>query len=166
MNNTLKNTTAKKNDFISGYQMIGGLIGLAFMFAIFFNVEEINNSYIFILGLGFLFYIFSFIAGLFLFQGKTYALKISLINQILQIFGFSFWGYGFEYVAGVSFDFFIKYTDSLDFTINIGLSNWHILLNNDTGIEQVSINMVALVLAIFIVRLQKQNNVEKSNIGT
>ena len=110
-------------------------------------------------------------SGLFLYQRKTYGLRLSLINQILQIVGFSLGGFGFEYVAGLSFDFFIKYTDGIDITSNVGLSNWHILINNDTGIQEISINIVAMFLAFFILRLRKEYNLESplneiSDIGT
>jgi hypothetical protein len=171
MTKTSKNPIDKKLDFLSGYQMLGGLIGLIFMGYLFFNLDEINLFYILILGLGTLFYLFSFMSGLFLFQRKTYGLKLSFINQLLQIIGFSFLGYGFEYVAGISFDIFIRNTDGLDVTSSFGLSNWHILINNDTGIQDFSINIVAVFLVFFILRLRKEYNTERSkneilNIGT
>ena len=171
MADTSKNNIDKKLDFFSGYQMLGGLVGLAFIAYIFLKLDEINLDYILLLGPGILIYVFSFMSGLFLYQRKTYGLRLSLINQILQIVGFSLGGFGFEYVAGLSFDFFIKYTDGIDITSNVGLSNWHILINNDTGIQEISINIVAIFLAFFILRLRKEYNLESplneiSDIGT
>jgi hypothetical protein len=163
MTKTSKSAFDKKLDFVSGYQIVGGLIGLAFMVYLFFNLSEINLFYILISGLGILLYLFSFMSGLFLFQRKTYGIKLSFINQVLQVVGFSFFGYGFEYVAGISFDIFIRYTDGLDITSNIGLSNWHFLVNNDTGIREISINVVAVFFVFFILRLRKEFIVETSS---
>jgi uncharacterized membrane protein (UPF0136 family) len=142
--------------------MVGGIVGLAWEVYLFINSDEINLSIIFVLVPGILFYLFSFIAGLLLFLRKSYGLKLSLFNQALQVIGFSMMGYGFEYVSGISFDIFIRYTDGLDIESNIGLSNWHILINNDTGIMELSINIVAVVLVIFILRLMKECRLERS----
>lgn len=166
-----KNSNGRKLDFLSIYQMFGGLIGIVFLIYLFFQIDEINVAYIFVLGFGFVLYIFSFAAGLFLFQRKPYGLKFSLLNQLLQIIGFSFWGFGFEYVAGLSFSVFLKYTDSFDFTTTFGLSNWHILINGDSQIREISINLVALFLVFVILKRQKEYNMEKlsneiSNLGT
>jgi uncharacterized membrane protein (UPF0136 family) len=142
--------------------MVGGIVGLAWEVYLFINSDEINLSIIFVLVPGILFYLFSFIAGLLLFLRKSYGLKLSLLNQALQVIGFSMLGYGFEYVSGISFDIFIRYTDGLDIESNIGLSNWHMLINNDTGIMELSINIVAVVLVIFILRLMKECRLERS----
>jgi len=162
MAETSKNPLDKKLDFLSGYQMVGGIIGLIFMVYSFFSLDEINPFYFLLLGAGTLLYVFSFISGLFLFQRRSYGLKSSLINQILQIIGFSFMGYGFEYVAGISFDIFVRYTDGLNISSNVGLSNWHILINNNTGIVEFTINVVAVFLVLFIIGLKKQYNKEIS----
>jgi hypothetical protein len=166
-----KNTTDKKLDFISGYQMLGGLTGIAFIVYMIFNIDEINWAHILTVILGVLLYTFSFISGLFLYQRKKNAIKLSLLNQIFQIIGFSFWGFGFEYVSGLSFDLFIRNTDGIDFSLNFGLSNWHMLINKDTGIQEISINLIALYFLFYISRLRKEYTQEilsdqVSNIGT
>jgi len=168
MTKTFKNPIGKKLDFLSGYQMVGGIIGLIFMTYLFFNLDEVNLLYILILGFGIVFYLFSFMTGLFLFQRKTYGLKLSLINQILQVIGFSFLGYAFEFVAGISFDVFFRFTNGFDVGSNIGLSNWHILINNDAGVQEFSINLVAVFLVLFILKLFKDCKTESSTneIGT
>ena len=170
MTNTSKTNIDKKLDFLSGYQMLGGLIGVAFIAYVFIKSDEITPLLVLILGLGILLYVFSFISGLSLFQKKTYGLKLSLVNQVLQIIGFSAGGFGFEYVAGFSFDFFLSYTDGIDLTSNFGLSNWHILINNDTGVREISFNIVAMALTIYILSLRKIHREESltteiSNIG-
>jgi uncharacterized membrane protein (UPF0136 family) len=162
MKKTSTTPTDTKFNFLSRYQMVGGIVGLAWEVYLFINSDEINLSIIFVLVPGILFYLFSFIAGLLLFLRKSYGLKLSLFNQALQVIGFSMMGYGFEYVSGISFDIFIRYTDGLDIESNIGLSNWHILINNDTGIMELSINIVAVVLVIFILRLMKECRLERS----
>jgi len=151
-----KTPADKKIDFLAAYQSLGGTVGLIFMGYLFFNTDESIEYYLLAVVPGVLFYLFSFMAGLFLFQRKTYALKLSLINQLLQVFGFSFFGYGVEYVAGISFDIFIRYTDGLEITPSLGLSNWHFLFNNDTGIRELSINIVAAFLVFYILKLRKE----------
>lgn len=171
MTDISKNLNGRKLDLLSIYQMFGGIIGIVILIYLLFQLDEINVAYIFVLGIGFTLYIFSFAAGLFLFQRKPYGLKFSLLNQLLQVIGFSFWGFGIEYVAGLSFSVFLKYTDSFDFTTTLGLSNWHILINGDGQIREISINLVALFLVFVILKRKRKDNMEKisneiSNLGT
>lgn len=164
MRNVSKISIDKKLEFLSGYQLLGGLIGLTIIVYAFFTLEDMTLAHILILGSGILCFAYSFICGLFLFQRKIYALKLSLINQVLQIIGFTFWGYGFEYVAGVSFDVLIQDTQDSSFNLNFGLSNWHIRINTDIGINEVSINIIAILLVLFIARLQKEYELENLNM--
>ncbi len=172
MNTQMKeNSIDKKLDFLSGYQMLGGIIGIVFIVFAVFKTEDLNFGNISILALGILFYTFSFIAGLFLYQRKTNGIKLSLLNQLFQVIGFSYLGYGFEYVAGLSIDVFLKNIEGLDISVFFGLSNWHILINNDTGIQEISFNLVAIFLLIYTLTLRKEYTLSNSenqisNIGT
>lgn len=161
----------KEVNFLAGYQIVGGLIGVVLITYMMAPLEEINFYYISIMTFGLLLYVFSFLCGLFVFLRKSFSLKISLINQALQVIGFSLFGYGFEFVAGASFDIFFDYNDGLDITTSLGFCNWHLLLNNDTGVIQVSINIVAIAMIIFILYLRKQYvkmlaNIEANDIGS
>ncbi len=154
----------KEINFLAGYQIVGGLIGVILVIYTFTTLEEANFYYLAIITFGLLLYVFSFLCGVFVFQRKTIGLRISLINQALQVIGFSLFGYGFEFVAGISYDIFIDYNDGLDISTSLGISNWHLLLNNDTGIIQGSINVIAISMVIFIVHLKKRQRKEVASV--
>lgn len=171
MNETSIKAINKEVNFLAGYQIVGGIIGVGLIIYVLTNLEEVSVYYITIMVFGLLLYIFSFLAGIFVFLRKSFSLKISLINQALQVIGFSLFGYGFEFVAGISYDVFFDYNDGLDITTSLGFCNWHFLVNNDTGIMQVSINIIAIAMLFFILYLRKKYrkmlaNIEATNIGS
>lgn len=153
----------KKIDFLSGYQIVGGLIGIFLTLYWFYNADEVKSAFYLLIILQLLMYLFSFTCGVLLFKGNNYAIRLSLINQMLQIVGFSCLGYGFEYVAGASFDVFIGYTDGITCTSGFGLSNWHLLINNDTGIKEISINFIAVSFVWYILKLKSKLKLENSD---
>ena len=156
----MQNISAKYIDSritaLAAYQLIGGVIGLYYLIDLVRSAGHIPPSFVLIIVLGFVCYLFSVFCGGFLFKDRILGARLSLVNQLLQVFSFSLFGYGFEYVAGIStavnMDFAPKYSVSL----NSELSNWYLLLSGDDETRRISFNLVAIFLVLFISRLQKR----------
>lgn len=84
------------------------------------------------------------------------ALKLSLINQILQIIGFAMFGFAFQYAAGAYFTAGLDLTESSNFTFGVGVSKFDFNINNESQRLEVHFNLIALALIIFIEKMRKR----------
>lgn len=155
LQNTSSKTLYNKFDIIAAYQIIGGLVGLVLASLSIYNSSG-NSSILLLIAVGF--YAFSIFCGILLFINREFGLKYSLINQLLQLFNFSFAGYAFEYISGISLSVGIDFSNSFNFNPSIGISTWHILINQDTGIKEANLNLVALLCVFFIQGLKEKIN--------
>ena len=143
------------------YQIIGGLVGLFFMVRIFLSLESVESLLVAFLVAGIALYCFSVYCGVYLFIKKDYGLRVSLLNQFLQLVSFSIAGYAFEYVSGLSITIDIDFTNLFNVGFSGGLSNWHLLFNGDASINFIRLNIFALLLIVFISRLRKKIQIEQ-----
>lgn len=147
------------------YQIAGGIIGLLLLIWYIAHTVTITGIIIlvFILTLGL--YSFSIYCGNQLLKGKiSVGLKLSQINQSLQILNIAILGYAFKYVAGLILSVGIDYTNEFKFILDYSLSEFQFRINKDITIVTVGINLVAVFLVYFIGILQQE--VEKVSLNS
>lgn len=103
-----------------------------------------------------IFYVYSIISGILCLKTSKHALKLSLINQLLQVIGFALMGFAFKYIAGFYFTIGLDLTESINVTFGIGLSKFDFNFNNEYDRLEIDINVVALLLIFWIDLLMKR----------
>lgn len=156
----MQNISAKYIDSritaLAAYQVIGGVIGLYYLIVLLTSAGHIPPLFIAIIAVGFLCYGFSVACGVLLFKDRGLGARLSIINQLLQVCSFSLFGFGFEYVSGISTTVNIDVAPSFNVEFNSGISNWYMLLNGDGEINRIGFNVVTIFLVLFIIRLRKR----------
>ncbi len=138
------------------YQIAGGSIGI--FLVIWALYKDMNLSwltvllYIIILA----FFFFSVFCGFLCADAKPNALKLSFINQLLQVVGFAAFGFAFSYVAGLYVSVGVDLTESFDLSFVAGISKIDLRVNNGSSKMEVGINIVGLLIVIWIDRLMKR----------
>ena len=84
------------------------------------------------------------------------ALKLSLINQWMQVIGFAIMGVAFKYIAGFYLSIGLDLRSSIVPMFGIGVSTIELKLNTDAERLGIDVNLVALGLIFWIDRLQKR----------
>jgi len=144
------------------YQIIGGVLGLIVilwnMFETFLMSALGILLYLFIL----LFFAYSIFCGILCLKANKNALRLSLINQILQVIGFAIMGFGFKYIAGVYFSIGLDLSESIKFGVGAGISSFNFNFNNQTERLELDFNVVAIALIYWIDKLMKKVKEENS----
>ena len=109
---------------------------------------------------GVLLYLFSILCGLVLLKDQKKGLKISVVNQILQIINFSILGYAFKYISGLYISFGVDLTN-FNLELDFGLSSWQFLFNVQSTTCQLYINILPLFLLHYIYKLIKQDSINE-----
>ena len=142
---------------LSWYQMLGGIIGVFLIIWILISVHLLFVEQYFLIIFVALLYLFSILCGLLLLKNEKKGLKISVVNQILQIISFSILGYAFKYISGLYISFGVDLTN---FSVGLyfGTSSWQLLINMETTTCELYINIIPLFLLNYIFKLKKQNS--------
>lgn len=158
-----------KINILAAYQILGGVSGLGFTLYLITTLPNIPALLFVVLAVPLILYSHSIIAGILILKKPLLGLKHSRINQVLQIFNFSFFGYTFQYISGLYFSIGIDITSSLEFKFNIGTSTWQIAIGSENIVSVFNFNLVALFLIIFIERqikrIKNKSSVELTAIG-
>jgi hypothetical protein len=134
---------------LSIYQIIGGVVGIGLTFwLISITKNQSILQYLFIL-FAIVLNLFSIYCGKVLFRNKIKGLKMSLINQMSQLVNFSIYGYGFKYIAGFYISAGINLSNE-NLLFKFGLSSWEFLYNAGNDMNEIHINLFALILIIYI----------------
>ncbi|PVY37318.1 hypothetical protein [Pontibacter virosus] len=151
--------TSERNQIkaLALYQIIGGLLGIALTLWVIFSGKMVVDQAALRIGLfaGGL-YIFSILCGRMLFRSQKRGLKLSLINQVLQVVYFSFGAYAFQYVAGLRIGVGVDMVAGWIFKFRLALSSFHFSIGTDLGQKFIGINLVALFLIFWIERLMEK----------
>ena len=145
---------------LAGYQIIGGAIGIAIIIWLVNKTADITAASVLLLTLMMLLFSFSFFCGVRLIQAKAGALKLSLINQCLQVFGFAILGYAFNYVAGLYLSVEFDLTEAVNIHVGFGISKFALQLNSDSATTAFSFNIIALLVIFWISKLMKEVKTE------
>ena len=158
MNKNLKSDILK----LGWYQVIGGAIGIIIVLNILFHLElaalGLNLLFYFVM---ILFFSYSVYCGILCIKLKTAALQFSLVNQFLQLLGFSFGGFTFKYVAGFFLSAGLDITNELHVSFNLGISTFQIYIVQEPITNYINFNLMALFLIYIIDKLKKEQKLEK-----
>jgi hypothetical protein len=153
--------------FILGiYQLIGGLMGTAIESLSLYSYIR-NDLFTALTGLQhivfMLFFCYSVYCGICCIQIKKNALKLSLINQYLQLIGFSIMGLMVKYVSGLEFTIYLRLNNPGDISLGSGFSKFDFYFVS-SKIFAINLNLVALLLKFWIKKLDKKINKEAPSL--
>ncbi|WP_114777385.1 hypothetical protein [Botryobacter ruber] len=150
MNSRIKNQLLA----LSLYQIIGGLLGIALTVWVLFSGEVIiDQSALRISLFATALFVFSIICGSLLLRNPLRGLRLSLLNQVLQVIYFSFGAYSFQYVAGLRIGLGFDLTGSWTFKFRLALSSFRFDFGTATGEKFLGINLLALFLIFWVEQL-------------
>lgn len=163
MNKLISKDTDSDLTKLGIYQIAGGALGIIFILwgitASSFLTGGAVLLYLFIL----LFFCYSIFCGILCVKAKKNALAYSLVNQILQLFGFAMMGFAFKYIAGFFFSIGLDLADSFNISFGAGISKFELNFNNEEERLEININLVALGFIYWIDNLMKRIK-EKSTL--
>lgn len=156
----MKLETAKNNFtklIVFGYyQIVGGVIGIGITIWFLLGLVSFNWLLLIIVVPAFFLFLFSVYCGFLLLRKNSRGIKLSLLNQYLQLISFAFTGYAYQYASGVFLTIGIDLTESFNFLFNMGISSWELNINTDSPTIALKFNLVAFYLIIAIEKIKKQ----------
>jgi len=138
------------------YQIAGGIIGICLLIWLVLSIISFNLLLSIILLSALALFLFSIYSGISLLKNTGKGLRLSLVNQILQLVTFSFAGYAYQYISGVYFSVGLDLTESFNFTFYAGISSWKLNINTDSPEYIFSFNLVAFFLLVLIIRMRTE----------
>lgn len=154
MKNLISNKTELNLLKLGLYQIVGGVGGILIILWITYQNPVFTVPAIFLYMFVLVFYLYSIYCGTLCMKARKHALTHSLINQMLQLIGITFLGFGFYYVAGFYIRVGVDITNSMDFDFDIGISNFSFGSVGDPGRLVIDINLIALGLIIWTDKLR------------
>ena len=137
------------------YQIVGGAIGVIYLIWLIATTFPVQGLSVLVFLLMAIFFALSVCSGWLLLEKQTdVGLTLSKINQILQIFGVAFGGFGYEYVAGIMMSPSIDLQDGFHITLSASISKFEFFFNSSRDAAKVEINLVAIYLLFFTGKLQ------------
>lgn len=157
MNVKLPNKLKIKLKRLANYQIAGGIIGIIWTIWLIPQTVTISGLILLIYLLAVGLYLFSIYCGRLLLKGEyELGLKLSTINQSLQIFSFALMGFAFKFVAGLYLGVGIDYTNDFKFDIKFSFSAFQININTDEELITLDFNFVAIFLVQYIMRIKEE----------
>ncbi|NEM99069.1 hypothetical protein [Pontibacter burrus] len=153
----MENATRNKIKGIAIYQIAGGILGIILTAWVMYSsgmVIDQNALRMGLLAAGL--FVFSILCGRMLFRNPARGLRLSIVNQVLQVIYFSFGTYGFQYVAGLRIGIGVDMVGSWVFKFRVALSSFHFNLDTDIGQKFIGINLVALFLIFWMEQLMEK----------
>ncbi|SRR5260221_608688 len=156
MKNNLSKRIQSQFNILGIYQIGGGIIGLGLVVWLSSGLRAITLLLVIILLVAIALYSYSIYCGILLLRKNIFGVRLSLVNQFLQLFSLSIFGFTFQYTSGAFFSVGFDLTNSFLFTFNLGISQWQLTINDNKELLIVNFNIVALFLILFIERLRKE----------
>jgi len=146
--------------YLGFYQIAGGVIGIVLNTWLLINTDYISGVAVLALFASYGLFGFSIYCGNLLHKSKyDKGLRLSMINQALQVIKFNVLGYGYKYISGFMLMVGFDITNDFKFTFEFSLSSWRITIGSGDLLGIFGINLVAAVLIWFIGKLQ--NDIEE-----
>lgn len=145
-----------KIKLIGLYQIIGGIIGIGMFIGLVFAIGEVNLTLLLLLVLSALLFCYSIFCGVMHFRNPALGLRLTFINQLIQVFQLALLGYYYKYISGFGIMIGADLTDDLLLGFSFDISSFQ--MHFDTGSETsfVKINIVAPLLAYYSLVLQER----------
>jgi hypothetical protein len=164
----LSRKSSLKLKVLGWYQILGGAAGILVTLYILVRTAQISGLALILYLFVFCLYGFSAWCGQRLLSDRYIrGLKLSIINQALQILSFFVSGYGYTYVSGAMVFAGIRLTHGFIFTFNFGImSSWQININTDAEGTEIAINLVAIFFIYFIEKLLRTTKQEEADFNS
>jgi len=147
----------QNNNFLKGlgvYQMAGGAIGLIFTFIAAFPFDNAFSNIIFVPCC--LLFGLSIYSGWQTFKVTYHGLRLTIVNQLLQLFSLTIGKFGFNYIAGVGLSFTLDFTHTLNLGFSFEFSDIGIMINRGPNEYFFGLNLVALFLIYKVDKIMTQ----------
>ena len=138
------------------YQIGGAVIGFSFLVMLFFSSIQINASSILLVVLSLLFFGYSAYCGFLCIKERENSIRHSKINQLVQILGFNFFGFAFQYISGIFLKVEANLTDGFNFNLGFGVSKIKFALFDRTDTISFQVNVVAICIVLWIEKITKE----------
>lgn len=155
-----------RNQIVLGiYQLIGGAWGLTLMIMYFFNSFSKTSFEIFFLMVGTLLFVFSTFCGIVCIKKENNALKLSRVNQCLQLVSLSGQNLGLMFVSGLGLFFGLDIERGLGFMFNFETSSLLMSFSEHSEDKKIAINLISLFLLFnFNVLIKERTKAELPTI--
>ena len=144
------------------YQIVGGVLGILIIVYAILKIQLFTELSVLVYFIMILFFAYSILCGVLCMKTKGNSLLYSLINQMLQIFGFAIMGYTLKYVAGFYLTIGLNLKDSIEFTFGTVLSKLDFNINHDKERLELDFNLIAFAFVYWIDKLMKKVKEEES----
>jgi hypothetical protein len=138
------------------YQMTGGIIGSLLLIWSLLTLSSFNIIVLVIFVSALLLFLFSMYCGYLLIRQDMKGIRLSIINQFLQLFSFAIGGYAYQYASGLYLTAGLDMTDSFNFIFGFGASSWKLNINTDSPAILVDFNLAALCIIFVLDNLKKR----------
>lgn len=145
----------EKLKYIGWYQILGGLLGNGLIIWTILTNQVLSNGQVLAILGAILLFSFSIYSGILLSKYMKGGIKLSLIDQLLQIINFSLLGYSYSYFSGLNFSVGVDYTNDLLLKAEYTFSGFRFSTNE--GEEQICL-LINIVPIIIIGMLNKLNS--------
>ena len=132
------------------YQIVGGCIGIAITLWNVFRSPLLTGLMVILILLFLLFFAYSIYCGVLCIKTNKNALKLSLINQMLQLVSIAILGVTYNYISGFFVSIGLDLTDKPKFIFNGGISTFEFSLKHQIDRFEISFNIVALILLFWV----------------
>ena len=148
--------TAVTLKIIGWLQLVGGVTGMYLMGRLLLQTGTITGPILFILLTGISLFLFSaYVGKRLLTANDKNGIRLSILNQALQLFNFHLFGFGFGYSAGANFLFGVKQV-ALDFDFSFIFSTFHMSIYS-VGEYFFKINFLAVLLIMVLCNIYNEN---------
>ena len=142
---------------VAYYQILGGAFGLCVISYSILTTLDISYLSTIILGLFSALYFFSIYCGQQLIQGKVNrGLRLSKVNQLLQVIHISLLGFTYKYVSGLMVTIGIDYTTDFNLLFNFVLSTFDLTISPNSDKVIIGINLTSIYIIYLLEELKQR----------
>lgn len=149
--------------YIGLYQIIGGIVGWLMVGWALLSEEGQSKRLAIVVALGILLFSFSSVCGWLLLRNHKQGIRLSTINQGLQVLMVGLGSFLFKYCSGIYLSFGVNVLDDIKMKADVGLSAFHLSINSGEQWE-ISVNVIAVWLLMYLMRAQESR--EQSTVST
>ena len=155
MANQLIQSTNTRIKRLAYYQISGGILGVLVLIFALFQVETLDLQVIGVFILASVFFSFSIYCGLLLTNTNyVLGLRLSKINQLMQVFSFNLFGLGVKYISGICLGFSLEDNSEFFIGLNFSLSTFEILLKSSPEEISVGVNLLAVYMIYYMISIE------------
>ncbi|RYY52408.1 MAG: hypothetical protein EOO09_21520 [Chitinophagaceae bacterium] len=143
------------------YQVLGGLGGIFLSIRLVTQLWSIEPVYWVLVLLPFMFYVFSIYTGIMLWNRGKNSLRLTIINQGLQLVTLAGPVISYTFISGGALLVHLDTTDGISPSFGVMLSSYSLIIGGDQAARSVGVNIVALGIILFMRREMRLIEKEK-----